>query len=282
MNRELPWAGLWGLALAVVGAIVSLVFGCFVDVSPPVLEGPAQKRPSSSLPLLPAYLPPRPEDAPESIRDSVLLGARIVAETRRMLPDFVGNDLSCNTCHFNGGITRGGRNGGISLVGVAAKYPLYRARQGTAVDLARRIDDCFERSMNGRPLPEDSRERTALLTYYQWISKGLPIYADVPWLGTRSLKRKHTPDAGSGKSVYSRQCAFCHGLDGQGTPIAPALWGPRSFNRGAGMSELRHFASFTYYNMPRQNPELTEEQALDVAAFVTQQPRPMFKPGTTK
>ncbi len=282
MNRDLRWAGLWVLALAVIGAIVSLVFGSFVDMPALAAEGSAQKGPGSSPPSFPTYLPPQPQDAPESIRDSVMLGARLVAETRQMLPDYVGNNLSCNTCHFNGGISSGGRNGGISLVGVAAKYPMYRARQGTAVDLARRIDDCFERSMNGRALPEDSREKTALLTYYQWISKGLPIYAEAPWLGTRPLNSKHTPDAEMGKGVYSRQCAFCHGLDGQGTPIAAALWGPRSFNNGAGMSEIRHFSSFAYYNMPRQSPELTEEQALDVAAFVTRQPRPVFRPITSK
>ncbi len=44
------------------------------------------------------------------------------------------------------------------------------------------------------------------------------------------------------------------------------------------MSQIHHFSSFTYYNMPRQAPSLTQDQALDIAAYVTAQPRPAFKP----
>lgn len=111
------------------------------------------------------------------------------------------------------------------------------------MDLGRRIDDCFERSMNGRKLPENSRARTALTTYYQWISKGVPIYAEAPWLRNPPLESKHRPDGAAGRAVFATKCAPCHGGDGQGTPIAGPLWGARSFNDGAGMSQIHHFSA---------------------------------------
>ncbi|HZK60589.1 MAG TPA: cytochrome C, partial [Anaerovoracaceae bacterium] len=68
----------------------------------------------------------------------------------------------------------------------------------------------------------------------------------------------------------------CHGNDGHGTLRAPPLWGDASFNDGAGMHKLENLAAFAFYNMPRANPDLTAEQALDVGAFVSSQPRPHF------
>jgi len=224
------------------------------------------------------YAPPKPEDAPADIRDAVLLGYNIMVKTREYAAPFVGNQLTCTSCHFNGGITKGPEaGGGLSLVGVAAKYPIYRQRELGSVDLTTRTNNCFERSMNGKPLPPDSKEMTALITYYQWISKGVPIYAEVPWLGLPALKGDHTPNPTAGKVVYSEKCAACHGKEGEGNLIGPPLWGPGSFNNGAGMHRLPTFAAFTYYNMPKGNPGLTVEESLDVAAYVATKPRPQFR-----
>ena len=111
-----------------------------------------------------------------------------MVNTRKYVAAYVGNKLRCVSCHFKGGITEGGKRGGLSLVGVGATYPKYRAREEYAADLVSRTNSCFERSMNGKPLPADSKEMAAILTYYQWISRGLPIYGDIPWLGLRPLK----------------------------------------------------------------------------------------------
>jgi thiosulfate dehydrogenase len=60
--------------------------------------------------------------------------------------------------------------------------------------------------------------------------------------------------------------------------MMPALWGPGSYNDGAGMARLINFANFVHFNMPHDadylNPQLTIEQAWDVAAYVLSQPRP--------
>jgi thiosulfate dehydrogenase len=241
------------------------------------------------------YNPPKPEDAPKEIREVVMYGHEILTHTQKNLPDNVGNELNCHSCHFEGGITQGGKNGSISYVGVATKYPKYRNRQDYSVDLMTRVNNCIMRSLNGDPLAPESKEMTAIITYLHWISKGVPIYAEIPWLGLKPLKTNHTPDKENGITLYENHCAKCHGDNGQGKPHGesakkegqdekgkgpdeggPPLWGNKSFTDGAGMSKLENFASFVHYNMPRHNPDLTEEQALDVAAYVTNQPRPKF------
>jgi thiosulfate dehydrogenase len=56
------------------------------------------------------------------------------------------------------------------------------------------------------------------------------------------------------------------------------LWGKNSYNVGAGIYQLSKFAGYIKNNMPFgvtfTNPQLTVEQAWDVAAFVNSQPRP--------
>ncbi|HZE21181.1 MAG TPA: c-type cytochrome, partial [Desulfobaccales bacterium] len=222
------------------------------------------------------YNPPTPESAPANIKDAVLLGYHILKETIKYAGKYVGNKLACTNCHFHAGRTQDGKNGGLSLVGVAAKYPKYRARRHYATDLVERTNGCFERSMNGKPLPPDSKEMVAIVTYYSWISKGIPIYAEVPWLGLKHLKSSHKPNQAAGKKVFMHFCTNCHGSNGGGTSMAPPLWGAQSFNDGAGMSKLPNFAAFVHLNMPRDNPVLSKPQALDVAALVTSQPRPHF------
>ena len=44
--------------------------------------------------------------------------------------------------------------------------------------------------------------------------------------------------------VFTESCVRCHGASGQGTVVAPPLWGPKSFNIGAGMARYRTAALF--------------------------------------
>lgn len=263
------------LVLSVIGGGLSVFLSKFINFSTTkAIETTVPKTKQIGFSI--SFNPPKIQDAPENIKEAVILGYNIMTDTRKYTAGYVGNRLNCDDCHFNGGITEGGKNGGLSLVGVAAAYPKFRKRQNYAVDLVARTNDCFIRSMNGKPLPPDSKEMTAIVTYYQWISKGLPIYEDIPWLGIKLIKIAHTPETGNGKQVFMRQCAVCHGNDGQGKPEVPALWGSGSFNDGAGMNKPETFAAFAFLNMPRANPFLTAEQALDVSAFVSAQPRPHF------
>lgn len=216
-----------------------------------------------------------PEEAPEAIRGLARLGYKIVINTQEYAKEYAGDKLNCTSCHFAGGDTTGGAGGGISLAGVAAKYPAYDERFKKVMDLPARINNCFMRSMNGKPLPLDSELMTALVTYLHWISKGIGIYTPVPWLGLTPLKSTHVRDVAQGERTYKVYCAMCHRDDGQGGPNTPPLWGPGSFNSEAGMNHLPTLAAFIYWNMPylASTPVLTQEEAIDVASFILQQSR---------
>lgn len=218
-----------------------------------------------------------PEQSPEGIHDDVMIGFYLVIQTKEMLPDHVGGELSCTNCHFSGGNTMGGMRGSIPLAGIAAVFPEYDSRSNEVITIQDRINNCFKRSLNGKPLKENSKEMKAIVTYLQWISKGFPIYQQIPWRGLKPLKSKHIPNPAEGSKLYAINCALCHGDNGEGGTNIPPLWGPNSFNDGAGMYKLEKFSSFIYANMPYENVGLTEEEALDIASYVLKQPRPKFK-----
>lgn len=220
-----------------------------------------------------------PNQAPEGIHDTVMRGYNIMIDTPKNAADYTGDMLSCTNCHFSAGNTTGGKNGSISLAGIAAAYPDYNSRAKSVVTLPERINGCFTRSMNGKPLPLNSPEMVSLVTYLQWISKNFPIYEPIPWRGLKTLKEGYKPNPDNGEKVFMAQCALCHGIDGQGEIRVPPLWGPQSFNDGAGMNKLETLAAFIHANMPYEDPQLTEEEAYDVAAFVKQQPRPKYLEG---
>jgi thiosulfate dehydrogenase len=86
-----------------------------------------------------------------------------------------------------------------------------------------------------------------------------------------------------GKLIYAAKCATCHGPEGQGVygargeTLYPPLWGPRSFSIGAGLARVNTAAAFVKSNMPHgQGGTLTEQEAFDVAAYFTHEPRPDF------
>lgn len=262
-----------GLLALLIGAFAAANCGDAVFARSP--QGSAQKGASRMIDGV-RYDPPSPEQAPASIRAAVMLGYNIMNNPQKYAGRYVGDSVSCSNCHFNGGITAGGKNGGLSLVGVTTKYPAYRSRAKAVVDMIFRTNSCFERSMNGKALPANSKQMVALITYFQWISRGLPVYERIPWLGLKHIESRHKPNAAAGKKIFTQTCSACHGMGGQGTKIAPPLWGKYSFNDGAGMSHLQNFAAFVYKNMPYGVANLTPDQALDVAAYVTSRPRPHF------
>jgi thiosulfate dehydrogenase len=69
----------------------------------------------------------------------------------------------------------------------------------------------------------------------------------------------------------------CHGAGGAGNPAAniPPLWGPKSFNDGAGMNTK--MAGFVKANMPLgRGGSLSDQDAADVSAYVLSHARPHF------
>lgn len=213
-------------------------------------------------------------------------GMRLHLETRALLPDNVGNQLNCGSCHTNAGTVAAG----APFVGVAAMFPSYAPRAGRVIGIEERINGCFLRSMNGKPLPKESADMKAMVAYYDWMKNDHKMGDKVPGRGTGKANPELVADAGNGRKVYEAQCAVCHGQDGEGlkkadgTPVFPALWGEESFNIGAGLARTSKAADFVKANMPfgmhakfpLGQGSLSDQEALDVAQFFAHQPRPDF------
>ena len=220
------------------------------------------------------FAPPSPETIPGSqLGEQIRLGYQIVVNTQAYARPYVGNRLSCTNCHLDGGLDPNA----VSFVGLAAVYPEYRARNARVNTLADRVNECFERSLNGRALPPDSSKLQAVVAYITWLSHGVPQGAALSWRGLQHIGSRRPLDPGNGKNVFANKCAFCHGSDGLGTMAAPPVWGPQSYTIAADMARVTVAAAFIKSNMPRARGwSLSDDDAYDVAAYVNSQPRPDF------
>jgi thiosulfate dehydrogenase len=204
---------------------------------------------------------------------TIEFGSRLFNETPVYSPAYVQSRISCSNCHLQGGAAPYAS----PVVGIAPSFPMYSKRAGRAITLEDRIQECITRSENGKPLPHDSREMKALLAYINWLSEPHRDQEGFVGRGLEVLPAMR-PDPTHGAEVYSAQCAGCHGVDGEGTrrPFPP-LWGPNSFNDGAGMNGIEKMAAFVQYNMPHNRKGiLSPQDAFDVAAYIHEQPRPAF------
>lgn len=218
--------------------------------------------------------------AAPSADDLVVYGKQLVTQTFAEIgPDtdkpFAGNRLACQNCHLDAG----SNHAGIPLIGVATAYPKFSARSGRVISLVERINECTTRSMNGKPLAESSREMGALLAYIGSLD-GAPAVQAGP-----APEPSVPADADRGAAVYARTCALCHQPHGLGLRAGmgyqfPPLWGPDSFNDGAGMDRFDRSVVFIQQNMPRgvdpAHPQLSLQDAWDVAAFLKARPRPHY------
>jgi thiosulfate dehydrogenase len=217
---------------------------------------------------------PSPDSIPGGQRgEQIRLGYQLVVHTQEFAAPYVGNRLTCANCHLDAGLDPNSS----SFVGLSRAYPEFRARTGRVVTLADRINECLERSLNGKPIPSDSHKLQAIVAYIDWLSKDVPAGSRMAWRGIPQIQAPKPPDVMNGAKVFTARCAFCHGADGQGTMAAPPLWGPQSYNIGAEMARIPVAASFIKSNMPRTRGwALSDQDAYDVAAYINSQPRPDF------
>jgi thiosulfate dehydrogenase len=272
--RQYAGAARHALAPAVVWALVvagTLFFG--------VNCGSAQSKGTPADQSVPLHAPDEKTIPRGPVGAAIRYGKQVLTETQIYAKAYVGNGLNCSSCHLDAG-----RKAYASpWVGVWGVFPEYRGRNGKVDALQDRINDCFERSMNGKALPYDSDEMRGILAYMWWLSKDVPTGVAVKGRGFAHVPASRPADPIRGEAVYAEKCAACHGADGQGREgpngeyLFPALWGPKSFNIGAGMARLNNAAGFVKRNMPLgQGNNLSNRDALDVAAYFTRQPRPDF------
>lgn len=221
-------------------------------------------------------------------RTLVIYGEDLVAHTAKYFgpKGQVGNStngMNCQNCHLDAGKTLWGNN----FSAVAATYPKFRERSGAIETIPARVNDCFERSLNGKPIDTNSLEMQAFVAYINWVGKGVPKGKAPTGAGIDNLGYlDRAADPAKGAVVYQANCQSCHGQKGEGLLNAdsigyayPPLWGPNSFNTAAGLFRLSRLAGYAKDNMPfhqadHGHPKITDAEAWDVAAFINTQPRP--------
>jgi thiosulfate dehydrogenase len=218
-------------------------------------------------------------------------GERLIRETTRYLGQYQpnvamrysGNSLDCSSCH----LVSGSDPGTLSLVETAKRYPRFSGRDGVDGDLRDRINGCMERSMNGRALDRDSPEMIAMETWILGLNQAWGIMSEDRKV-TEEPPAFREPDRAAdlvaGQQAYAAKCQICHGENGEGLQestelsdgfVFPPLWGPESYNNGAGMNRVLTAAGFIKARMPLGQPDLTDDEAFDVSAYINSKPRPV-------
>jgi thiosulfate dehydrogenase len=272
-----------------------LLFGCSTplqraDPSPYKMHGPLV---SSETTMVTAWFVPKNPLTDPSLDDSKLSrdikwGFRLFTNTPQEAPHFAPGKMSCNNCHLNAGQ----RERSLPLVNVAGMFPEYNRRSGRLYSLGDRVVDCFLRSENATgaaeadPPTTTSAEVLAISAYITWLARGSEVGNNPPWRGQNTIPAsKLIPvdklDTQKGEALFKEHCTNCHGEDGQGVAIGDKkpgpLWGPDSWNDGAGAARVYTLAGIIRYSMPYLDPgRLTDEEAQQVAAFINSRPRPSY------
>ena len=246
----------------------------------------------------PLFVAPDTNTIPEGdFGDMVRYGRQLVVNTAYYIgPDGIvsqnlDNKMTCNNCHLDAGTRAYAHN----FFSSHARYPQYRGRENKILTLSQRINNCIERPHHGKPLPLDSKEMIAMTSYMRWIAEGVPTGQRVKGdNGIDLVYPDRAADPEKGALIYAQHCMSCHGKDGAGQwnfdssgYIYPPLWGKDSYEGGSSIHRVLKSARFIKANMPDKlafwyKPVLTDEEAIDVAAFVNDDrihPRP-FPPKT--
>jgi thiosulfate dehydrogenase len=240
-------------------------------------------------------------------------GFKLFTDTPHEAKGFSPGKMACSNCHLNAGQ----RERSLPLVAVAGMFPEYNRRSGRLYSLNDRIVDCFWRSENATgalardsglgardtentrdssspeprvpsemlPTPT-SKEVLALSAYITWLARGTSVGQNPAWRGQNTIPAKAlipvaSLDRQRGEEIFNERCTNCHGVDGQGVAVGDKkpgpLWGPDSWNDGAGAARVYTLAGIIRFSMPYLSPgSLTDEEAQLVAAFINAKPRPSF------
>lgn len=260
-------------------------------LKPSIDENITSSNVAEQIPEKKFWSPPDTNQIPNSeVGKKIIYGRKLVTHTAAFLGPKgtvlqITNGMNCQNCHLESGTKLFGNN----YAGVASTYPKFRPRSGTIETIEKRVNDCIQRSLHGKPLAVDGEEMKSFVAYIKWVGSEVPKDSIPVGTGIQVpilLDRPADPE--KGKLIYQQNCSRCHGTNGEGMKIAdasewvyPPLFGPDSYTTGAGLYRLSRFAGYIKYNMPNdlatpEKPFLTDDQCWDVAAFINSMPRPDF------
>jgi thiosulfate dehydrogenase len=212
--------------------------------------------------------------------DVIRLGRTLIEDTSThpLTKGYVGNALDCTSCHLENGLDPKA----ASFVGVASAYPAWSPREKRVITLEDRILNCFMRSCNGTRPPLGSRPSVAIAAWITWLSKDTPIQMNAKRPAGPNAIKKLSVEASSadkqrGAILYANRCASCHAENGAGVDENPPVWGGKSYNQGAGFANNAQLAAWLKVAMPLDDATLTEQEAIDIAAYVNSHERPVFR-----
>lgn len=216
----------------------------------------------------------------------VIYGKELIIHTSKYLGPHgtvaqITNGLNCGNCHMDAGTKLNTNN----FLLVAATYPRFRERSGRYESVEFRINDCLQRSLDGKTIDSLSKEMKAMVAYINWTGR-FTNKNNADSVKTKEVSYiQMAADSAKGLIVYKTKCSVCHGARGQGLFLKdssgyayPPLWGNNSYAVSAGMYRLTKLASFIKYNMPfgasYTKPLLSDEDAWNVAAYINSMPHP--------
>ena len=221
-----------------------------------------------------------PLEIPQTAEGAVIWrGKTIFDHTPDQVMGWRGDRLACVDCHLKSGT----QPFAAPMYGVANDFPSFSGRAGRSITLEERLQECFVRSENAPPPDAQGDVIVPLVAYIRWLSReelkdraatgrGYGDFPDVKGSVVR------------GQALYAKKCAGCHGAEGTPNPaMLSPLWGPESWNDGAGMSRADVLAAFLQRNMPADKPGTLEPQeAMDIAKYVDSRTRPKFSTAYAK
>ena len=114
------------------------------------------------------------EPGPDS--DLIRYGKELIVNTPRHIGKsaedpamaYGGNDLACQSCHLKAGL----QPFAAPFVSTVATFPMMVDNR--VIPLTTRINACMELGLNGRALPDESREMAGLIAYMKFIGTDTP------------------------------------------------------------------------------------------------------------
>lgn len=256
------------------------------DTTVPTIEFPNTLDVSTDL-----WTPPTQDDLKKlgaEKQAQIEYGKQLISNTAQFLGPKgsvaqITNGMNCQNCHLDAGTKPYGNN----YAAVFTTYPKYRARSGGIEDIYKRVEDCFERSLNGKAPARGSKELESIVAYINFTGSNVKKGQKPKGSGIYELKfMERAADPEKGKIAYVAKCQTCHQANGEGVMNAdkvsyqyPPLWGKNAYNQGAGLFRISRFAGYIKANMPfgvtYKEPQLSDEEAWDIAAYVNSMPHPL-------